>query len=1260
MKINLKLRFIAFFTLLVNVVYAEEYSGTENGFTWKFDDVTCKMTIGGSGEINQSFTNDYCQSVVILEIGEGVTAVKENPFSNFKNLLEVDIPSTMEAIGNNVFSASTIGTIRSQRVEPPTIESNSFKSDKTVCVVFVPDGAKKLYAKEQYWKNYENIYQGNQIPDEIKGDCGDNMKYSIQPGEWKLTITGKGVMTSVPWNSYSSLIYKTIISEDVTTIANYAFSGFTKLRSIQLPSSLKTIGSHAFSNCGIKKITLPEGLVSVEEYAFANSTLNEITLPTTLVSIGNGAISSSNISSVIIPSSCASLGERVFEKCTQLKEAQLPDNLEAIPTLFFNGCSSLEQVNIPTALNQINDYAFCGTNIRKIELPATVVSVGKYTFSKCNNLETVTINANIDELALGVFEGCRMLTSVELPASVTTLGDRAFYQCSALKTLNLPKKVQTIGKECFYLSGITNIVLPESIENVGNHAFTGSNITQPLFNSKIFAYMPKAGYTTYEIPQGITKICETSFYNCRELTEIIIPSTVKIIGEQAFQNCTSLKDVDLSNLSSLSIMNQAFRLSGISSFKLPSSIKELGFGVFEGCDNLNGVFDFSNMNLPVLPTNTFSGCKKIDKVFLPLNLETIGDYCFKGCEELEDFSIPKQLSSVGQNAFEDCMSLESLKFPEGNRTISAYAFAGCINLHDVNFSEGMTNFDAEKVFNNCSKLKKVVFPASLESINLDVFTGCTKLDSIFFLRETAPIAYNWYSTLSENEYKTYWNEHNLPFSKCVICIPSGATKPWQRVGYVVPIKGYLSTAPWESLKYAEFYETLSGTYAERDNNLSWNLDTKSGNLTISGKGDIPSNLEWRRRHFSIKSITIDGDFRSIPDDAFKDCINLKNATLSETIETIGNNAFACTLGLDMWNSLKSIVLPKKLKTLGNGAFSGCERLEYVQMPDSLIVIGREAFAWCHYLKEITIPRTVTTIGASAFHECYELANLYSHLLTPIPIDNKRIVPDYVNSSRCTLHVHVGTKDRYLSTPGWEGFGSIVEQYVDVVVQESEFGNVSGAGEYEVGQNVTLEATPNDRYIFVEWSNGAKSNPYHFTAEVDVVIQPVFKADTHTIAFVIDNEVYATYDLFEGDVITAPEVMPKEGYTFSGWSEIPETMPAHDVTITGSFLINSYKLTYMIDGMVYKETMYEYGATITPEPQPEGDYDTFKWIDIPQTMPAHDVVVHASYTSGIFEILMTKQQDIRIYSPNGKRLNVPQKGVNIIRMGDGRTKKIVVK
>jgi hypothetical protein len=168
-----------------------------------------------------------------------------------------------------------------------------------------------------------------------------------------------------------------------------------------------------------------------------------------------------------------------------------------------------------------------------------------------------------------------------------------------------------------------------------------------------------------------------------------------------------------------------------------------------------------------------------------------------------------------------------------------------------------------------------------------------------------------------------------------------------------------------------------------------------------------------------------------------------------------------------------------------------------------------------------------------------------------------------------------------------------------------------------------------------------AEPWKNFKSIEIINMPKHKLD-----YIVDDEVYKSYDIEEGDAINPEPAPEKNGYTFSGWSMIPKTMPAHDVVVTGSFTINSYTLTYMVDDKVYKETMYEYGATIIPEPQPEGDYATFEWTDMPQTMPAHDVVVHASYTTGIIEVLMATQRNLRIYSPNGKKQNKLQNGLNI--------------
>ncbi len=147
------------------------------------------------------------------------------------------------------------------------------------------------------------------------------------------------------------------------------------------------------------------------------------------------------------------------------------------------------------------------------------------------------------------------------------------------------------------------------------------------------------------------------------------------------------------------------------------------------------------------------------------------------------------------------------------------------------------------------------------------------------------------------------------------------------------------------------------------------------------------------------------------------------------------------------------------------------------------------------------------------------------------------------------------------------------------------------------------------YTFSGWSEIPETMPAH-----DVEITGSFSINYYTLTYKVDGEEYKTSTVAYGTKITAEEEVVKEGYTFSGWSEIPKTMPAHDVEITGSFSINSYVLTYLLDDEEYKTSTVTYGTELTPESEPtekEG-YAFSGWSEIPETMPAHDVVVSGHF------------------------------------------------
>lgn len=180
-------------------------------------------------------------------------------------------------------------------------------------------------------------------------------------------------------------------------------------------------------------------------------------------------------------------------------------------------------------------------------------------------------------------------------------------------------------------------------------------------------------------------------------------------------------------------------------------------------------------------------------------------------------------------------------------------------------------------------------------------------------------------------------------------------------------------------------------------------------------------------------------------------------------------------------------------------------------------------------------------------------------------------------------------------------------------------------------------------------------------ETSEIVFKILKKE-YTLTYKVDGKNYKSYNMKYGSKIT-PEAAPeKEEYTFSGWSEIPTTMPAKDVTVSGTFSINKYKLVYMVDGADYKSYDVEFGTKITSEAAPEKEGYSFSgWDNVPETMPAKDVIVIGSFKeiTGIISVINDSPGTL-IYDMQGRRIDHLQKGLNIIRMSDGKTKKVMGK
>ena len=178
-------------------------------------------------------------------------------------------------------------------------------------------------------------------------------------------------------------------------------------------------------------------------------------------------------------------------------------------------------------------------------------------------------------------------------------------------------------------------------------------------------------------------------------------------------------------------------------------------------------------------------------------------------------------------------------------------------------------------------------------------------------------------------------------------------------------------------------------------------------------------------------------------------------------------------------------------------------------------------------------------------------------------------------------------------------------------------------------SIIAETVPTkEGYTFSGWSEFPSTMPAK-----DVTITGTFSVNSYNLVYMVDGVEFNKTSIEFGSAITALEAPIKEGYTFSGWSEVPAAMPAKDVTVTGTYTINQYTLTYLVDGAEYKKVTLDYASAITAEAEPTKEGHTFSgWSEIPATMPAMDVTVVGEFSVNSYQVT---------YMLDGKEFKVEQ-------------------
>ena len=601
----------------------------------------------------------------------------------------------------------------------------------------------------------------------------------------------------------------------------------------------------------------------------------------------------------------------------------------------------------------------------------------------------------------------------------------------------------------------------------------------------------------------------------------------------------------------------------------------------------------------------FDDCSGLTSVTIGNSVTRIGNDAFYNCSSLTSVTIPNSVTSIGSRAFYGCSSLTNITIPNSVTSIENYAFQYCDGLKEVhindiaawcsiNFGSGVANplYYARNLYLNNELITELVIPNGVTSIKKNAFYYCSGLTSITIPNSVTSIGSsafeNCYGLTSVTIGNSVTSIGNA-FQECsnlkkAIWLPATPPSGYTNVPATIH---YVPNDKYTELTNKEVLSNLNALF-EIDNVVYVPLDMKERTCAIIGYTAnsnsavvINDVVNYKNISFTVTElkplafyacpwltgITLPNSITEVKEQAFYNCPNLETVTIPNSVIRIGKEAFCrCS------NLKSATILSTSLTTIEQGVFSRTG-LTSITIPEGVTSIGKCAFDNCPNLTTVVLPSTLEQIGALAFDQSNAITSIKSHALTP-PACAENVLYG-IDKWNCTLIVPESGADAYSKAEQWSEF-LFIETFefnslhtVTYIVNGETYKTESVAYGAEIP--AVEEPAAKEGYTFC-WSEIPQIMP----AE-DITIIGTYVANTYTVTYIVDGEFYKTESIVYGDEIPVPI---KEGYTFIGLSEIPATMPAENITITGEFAVNSYTLTHMLNGQIQKTEKLECGNNIT--------------------------------------------------------------------------------
>ena len=991
-----------------------------------------------NGEYCAAISADYEGSISIPDNVQGyrVTGIASNAFNQCK-FSSILLPSSISSIAPYALSNWNLKEIISEITNPFAFseEDNPFGYDNIMVngILRVPEGTKSLYMQTDGWKNFKNIFSGNE---------GKTVVSPTKEGVDVLyTITGdenlKECQIGYLFPDYKSFaVDRDNVSGDITIPQSITFN--------QVEYKVKKVGDRAFSDMDGVNVTFSEGLEEVGADAFKGTINSSVLLPASVSCIKEGAFSiCPGLTLEVRSLSPIAISEDVFDGIGDYnvksylrvpvgaKEAYATATgwnkfsrdciFQGNEGTIFTAKTAEDYDMIFTILSDEGETKECQVGYLTGDYEHTAVDLDKVEDATIVTIPEKVEGYTVVGIGDSSFESLNF-TKISIPQTVKSIGNNAFSYCG-LVSFELPKNIITLGKE--FLTGCNNLN-SLTVED-GNEIFDSRDNCNAIIQKTSKKLIAGCKKTT--IPTSAETIGEYAFCGLRNLS-ITIPKSVKEIEKYAFLNNRGLNLI-VEAETPISIDESVFRYineySIKSTLRVPDGAKDAylaatGWNQFgadyilsgndgttftaattEGVEVTYTILDDEaktclvgyldgNYDKKAADTRFIEG-----KLTIPGNVNgytvvKIGKHAFQNAYKMTEVDIPSTVTAIDELAFSECSSLTSFIVKKNLISLSEKAFCRFNNLETVTVETGNSVYESPEGSN-----------VVMESATKKVITGAKD----FIIPAEATMIADW----------AFPHRHNANIS-----IPASITAIGEYAfGW---ISSSTITVEWERpIEIGD--RVFSGVNEEDDEKCTLVVPdgTKEAYLAATG---------WSQ--FGADYIIEASEFNKV-------------VTVDDAVYQLDEEGSVTFVGVD------------KSKAVGDFVIPGSITVDDVEVP--VKEIAPNAFEDCTGLVSVTIPANIQVIGDAAFKGCTGLEEIYC--LSSVPIDLSKVFAsrtrvmltrsgevitqfEGIDFETCILYVPAGSKKLYEQAEGWKQFKNIVEMGETAAITIGKAGKASYCGD----------------------------------------------------------------------------------------------------------------------------------------------------------------------------------------------------------------------